>query len=757
MNVVLTDLILVIVVSSVIFTACMSTKGWIRVVVMSLSIAVLGAWAILNREGLIVGAELSYNEVVRMINQNTAMELKSLDMGGTQSAEGLYILTFMQFVSCAIAYYVAVIVVFFSGFIGSLLVVLPAMLTLITYNCIPDTASYIMCIVFAFAVTSLGRTNGWRKAMFISGVAAVASAAVCLIVPEHDFQRIAPIEYADQLVGSDWGAYFENAISGKAFRNISSTGLAGNNAFSGMNRGVLGNVDGIQYRMTNIFRLETIDTGSSQYIKEYVGKDYANNQWYQDDDEHIEDYLTIPLIEGVDKDSDAQILLMGSNDRYYDQIYKYQYSVKDYNGRVLQQRNAVSTNFNYYHRVFSTLLRVRGSASMPLAIPAGDEGGVTGTVAYSKRAEEQREYARSNYLDMSDDMRRVINSLIGNRFSGTTDGKDDYVEFVTNYLQDNYTYNLNPGKVPDGEDFITYFLTNSEEGYCTYFASAAVMMFRYAGIPARYVEGYVVSEADIEESEHTQIGINRYDGNGNIKTRYYESCEVDVKDTAAHAWAEIFVDGYGWLVVETTPPAGVGTANVMGTGERQYIQEEETDEKSEIQPEDEILTEDERAGEDEHSSEETVSNSSIYELLRQNREVIIVVAVVLIILATAIIVLGIRYRIRRNAFKEMQEKKDVIGVYLRLERVLSCCGYGRKALGNVDYETYGTYLQEESPICSAHDIVSIVDMVLSVKFGQAESGEDKLINTIDQMCAIIKELQQQAGKFRRMVNKYILF
>ena len=45
----------------------------------------------------------------------------------------------------------------------------------------------------------------------------------------------------------------------------------------------------------------------------------------------------------------------------------------------------------------------------------------------------------------------------------------------------------------DSEDFAIWFLTEADTGYCIHFATAAVVLLRAAGIPARYVDGYVVN------------------------------------------------------------------------------------------------------------------------------------------------------------------------------------------------------------------------------------------------------------------------
>ena len=104
---------------------------------------------------------------------------------------------------------------------------------------------------------------------------------------------------------------------------------------------------------------------------------------------------------------------------------------------------------------------------------------------------------------------------------------------VAAYLEDAAEYNPDTPVTPEGEDFVSYFLTESREGYCMHFASAATLMLRYLGIPARYVVGYVV---DVPAS-------------GKVK----------VPDSAAHAWVEIYLDGYGWEPIEVTPAYSGGT------------------------------------------------------------------------------------------------------------------------------------------------------------------------------------------------------
>ncbi len=97
---------------------------------------------------------------------------------------------------------------------------------------------------------------------------------------------------------------------------------------------------------------------------------------------------------------------------------------------------------------------------------------------------------------------------------------------IQNYLRNNYRYTLNVKTPPDGVDFVAWFLIGEKQGYCTYFATAMTMLCRIAGLPARYVTGYLAVPED---------GL----------------AVVTGKD--AHAWTEVYLNGFGWLDFDATP------------------------------------------------------------------------------------------------------------------------------------------------------------------------------------------------------------
>lgn len=106
--------------------------------------------------------------------------------------------------------------------------------------------------------------------------------------------------------------------------------------------------------------------------------------------------------------------------------------------------------------------------------------------------------------------------------------------FIRKYLKNQASYSMKLEKVPYGEDFIEYFLYTQKKGYCIHFATAAVLMYRMLGIPARFVEGYVVWPEDFVKNK---------DG----------TYTASIPDSRAHAWAEIYCNGFGFTPVDMTP------------------------------------------------------------------------------------------------------------------------------------------------------------------------------------------------------------
>ena len=146
---------------------------------------------------------------------------------------------------------------------------------------------------------------------------------------------------------------------------------------------------------------------------------------------------------------------------------------------------------------------------------------------------EYVDFIKEQYLQLPKDIKEKFNTVEDlqdnfHRFAST----EEIIDYVKGYLYAHTRYTLYPGSPDLSKDFVSYFLWENQEGYCVHYASSAVLLLRYYGVPARYVDGY-------------RVDSNAYDHEGHAQ----------VKDSDAHAWVEIFDETYGWMPVEVTPAA----------------------------------------------------------------------------------------------------------------------------------------------------------------------------------------------------------
>lgn len=153
--------------------------------------------------------------------------------------------------------------------------------------------------------------------------------------------------------------------------------------------------------------------------------------------------------------------------------------------------------------------------------------------SYAEAERYYNEFVYEHYRTLAEEDRQVLEEILGAySFEGT-----DHLDYgeakvkILSWLNENLEYKESTGAVPEGEQALSYILTESGSGYDIHYATAAALMYRYLGIPARYVEGYLIT---LETA-------------GNAAD--YEP--VSVPESDAHAWVEIYQDGVGWVPVET--------------------------------------------------------------------------------------------------------------------------------------------------------------------------------------------------------------
>lgn len=137
--------------------------------------------------------------------------------------------------------------------------------------------------------------------------------------------------------------------------------------------------------------------------------------------------------------------------------------------------------------------------------------------------------------------------------AGLAGSREEITTRLRDYFQSEYPYTLSPGITPRRKDFVNYFLSEKRKGYCAHYASSAVLILRYMGIPARYVEGYAVDAIEIAtDAESTGFNVSDYYEGASLMPQN-TVISYDASDANAHAWVELYDENLGWYPVEFTP------------------------------------------------------------------------------------------------------------------------------------------------------------------------------------------------------------
>lgn len=158
---------------------------------------------------------------------------------------------------------------------------------------------------------------------------------------------------------------------------------------------------------------------------------------------------------------------------------------------------------------------------------SGDTPGIREAVlAAAHHSDAYADTVRADYLALPDGVETGVYALAGQI---TQDAQTDFdrAAALCAYLRSAYPYTLAQNVPPAGRDFVSWFLLDEQQGYCTSFATAMAVMARMVGLPARYIEGY----AAVPDSDSV----------------------ARVTQQQAHAWAEIYFSGFGWLPFDPTP------------------------------------------------------------------------------------------------------------------------------------------------------------------------------------------------------------
>lgn len=341
----------------------------------------------------------------------------------------------------------------------------------------------------------------------------------------------------------------------------------------------------------------------------------------------------------------------------------------------------------------------------------------------------------------------------------------DSVKKVQAYLKENAQYSLEPGYTPSDKDFAEYFLYENKKGYCVHFATAGVLLLRAMGIPARYAEGYVITSKDYENAvnlrEETVTADCLAEGSREKVNIHQKTASIELKDSNAHAWAEVYIEGLGWFPCEMTP--GVSqTETAMGedyNGSTLPVQEDTRSENNYVTD----ITEPEAT--------EAVSESSTYASIQDSTAsynykadtkgnnsfmiLLFIIGIMLVIFVSDILIRRAVILRRKRSFHSKKSKESVKAMYKYLEKLV--------ALTGCKYPKSQTLTDFFEQIFKTFDFLKEEECVEEVLIFQKAFYSEENVTCYEQkkvemfVTAFASQWLEEQNTFKQFIYKYLMF
>lgn len=344
---------------------------------------------------------------------------------------------------------------------------------------------------------------------------------------------------------------------------------------------------------------------------------------------------------------------------------------------------------------------------------------------YQKLESYYNQFVYENYVEISGSMRGLLQELLGETNISENEKHTDYAEAKQNILyvlNSTCTYNETLTENWNGSDFVVDFLNKSKSGYSVHYASAATLMFRYYGIPARYVEGYLITPEDAKQMNANEAYV--------------------LDETHAHAWTEYYQDGVGWVPFETTPsylnimPKAEEYQDISGTVSGGNSEQDLPEEESE----------------DEETPEETFGWLMVIEIL-----LLLGIGLFLLLLISFIVYVIVQRQKSKKAKKlfDSENKREAVrSLFSYTMNILAVAGLPIKNTSLYRYSVPMEKMFDEDVRHRYEEVVAIRQEAVYSDHEITEEQRQVLVNFKDM---IWKRVYEGSGWVQKFQLKYIYF
>lgn len=337
----------------------------------------------------------------------------------------------------------------------------------------------------------------------------------------------------------------------------------------------------------------------------------------------------------------------------------------------------------------------------------------SGFASYKENELIYRDFVYDNYLGISGKDKKTVDAVVTENFKGK-----DYkavVEYIRTLFNENYkfSYDLSGGeknKTSYEKDPLAKFALETKTGYDCYFASLATLILRNAGIPARYAEGYFLSEDDVSVYEDLT------------------DVEFELYDSAAHSWVEIYVDGIGFVPVDVVP--GYYTTEIS---ESETVTRLNTVFKAKN---DDFYYDDANTGDSYSPKDEAAGNPYL----------IFIIPAVIVVITVLVTVIGALHKKRIKEALAVNDNKSAVrsafNYYCRI------CRYLKEDIKTHPYEFISS---------KGEDYERFIRIVYEAEYSASELSEDKRQYVVAYVLKTAYNTRKNLSAFKKIIYHLVTF
>lgn len=694
------------------------------------------------------------------------------DFGADEKLKGA--LTFIVIITLLISLTVGLFMVYRTSVVVVFAATFPLFEAVLYFGLVPDYiyAAFVIACWIGSAAAEIsefpvsGRSRILPTYAKSSGQSAICCAALFMLCfgAATAALELSGFERSEKLknLRHDISGYVRNFSWDKFVNDISALNPVNTEMNGAINHGKLGRSEDIEFTDEVMLTVTMPKSSDNVYLKGFVGTEYTGNSWKELSGDALDEQDDI--VSGFETMYLTPSFMDGYSLEEYDDITGSALSINS----ITVQNIGANRRFAYLPYFITPAasggIEIASDKAVPEKTIITDVYGLSASKRYGflrnsffanryqsydisetlyRDEKKYRQFVYDTYLDIPDTF------TAAEYIYGENPVMDLNTELsgIKRWLSANCEYDLSAGRLPFGKDFAQYFLTENRRGSCSHFATAAALMCRYRGIPTRYAEGYVIKPEDFPEDANI----------GEIVT-------VELKDDRAHAWIEVYLDGYGWFPYEVTP----GYDEVISSGGSKKTQqgneaavqemppmsepETETQTETETVTEAPVLEETEASktevteesdidiDEQEDISEETSDDFSppdeedLPETIPEEKQHINFMPIIIVtsVLLAAVLFFAIRYHnitgTRRKRFGGNSNKNKA---YAAGKYFLSLCAYKKVTKRREQtYEEFGAEAEQRIPELEKGSAEVILNAALKSKFGGNAPDKETAENAV---------------------------